>query len=417
MKILFLADNFPPEVNAPATRTIEHCREWVRLGAEVTVITCAPNFPQGRVYPGYRNKLFQRETLDGIQVIRVWSYISQNQGFFRRTLDYLSFAVSATCAGLFQQADVIVATSPQFFTTFAGYALSKLKRAPWIFELRDLWPESIRTVGAMDHSKLLDLFEKVELALYRDADVVVPVTEAFKRNLIGRGIAADKINVVTNGANLDHYQPREKNRQLLAEHGLYGKFVVCYIGTHGMAHSLEFIVGVLDKVTDDSIHFLFIGDGAKKKDVLRLAQEKNLQNVTFLEPVCKDMVADFLSISDVALVPLLKSDTFKSVIPSKIFESSAMQVPILLGVEGESQDIVQKYGAGICFEPENETDFLAKLKLIREDVVLYGKLQEGCLKLAEDYDRKHLAYKMFDLLEKARVRTVIASTVASTLER
>jgi glycosyltransferase involved in cell wall biosynthesis len=410
VKILFIADNFPPEVNAPATRTIEHCREWVRLGAEVTVITCAPNFPQGKVYPGYKNRLFQQEIMDGIEVIRVWSYITRNEGFVKRSLDYLSFAASASIAGLFQSTDVIVATSPQFFTTFAGYALSKLKQKPWVFELRDLWPESIRTVGAMGDSKILDILEKIELALYKNADVIVPVTEPFKRNLVSRGIPADKIEVVTNGANLNLYQPRAKSSELIAKHGLEGKFVVSYIGTHGMAHSLEFIADALDKVTDEEIHFLFIGDGAKKQDVMRLAREKNLKNATFLDPVPKELVPEYLSITDVALVPLLKSETFKTVIPSKIFEASAMRKPILLGVEGEAQGIVERYGAGLCFEPENELDFLAKLRVMKEDVALYQRLQQGCLILAEDYDRKRLALKMLDVFARSGAGTTLPVT-------
>ena len=149
MKILFLTDNFPPEVNAPATRTYEHCREWIRQGAEVTVITCTPNFPQGKVYKGYTNKPYQQEMMDGIHVIRVWSYITANEGFIKRTLDYISFSVTSFLAGLFQQADIIIATSPQFFTALSGRTLSFWKRKPWIMEVRDLWPESIKTVGAM----------------------------------------------------------------------------------------------------------------------------------------------------------------------------------------------------------------------------------------------------------------------------
>ncbi len=398
MNILFITDNFPPETNAPATRTYEHCSEWIKAGATVTVITCAPNFPKGKVYEGYRNRLYQQETIDGIRVIRVWTYITANEGFAKRVLDYLSFAFSSFVAGLFQKADIIIATSPQFFTTWAGFALSRLKRKPWIFELRDLWPESIRTVGAMEQSRILDMFEKIELFLYRKAARVVAVTDAFKRNLIARGIDADKIDVVTNGANLDLYQERERNEALLAKHGLAGKFVVGYIGTHGMAHSLEFIVDSLDKVTDEEIHFLFIGDGAKKADVVRLAKAKGLRNATFLDPIPKEMVAEYMSITDIALVPLLKSDTFKTVIPSKIFEASAMRKPILLGVEGQAREIVEGYGAGICFEPENESDFLDKLQTLKDDADLYGSLQEGCSKLALDFDRKRLAAKMLSIL-------------------
>ena len=168
MKILFITDNFPPETNAPATRTFEHCKEWIEKGAEVTIITCAPNFPHGQVYKGYKNKFYQKENIEGIEVIRVWSYMSSNAGFTKRVLDYVSFSVTSFGVGLFQKTDVIIATSPQFFTTWSACALSFFKRKPWIFELRDIWPESIRTVGAMEkESKIVALLEKVELFLYR----------------------------------------------------------------------------------------------------------------------------------------------------------------------------------------------------------------------------------------------------------
>lgn len=193
MKILFLSDNFPPEVNAPATRTYAHCRRWVSSGAEVTVITCVPNFPQGRVYPGYRNLLVQRENIDGIRVVRVITFISRNEGFVRRSLDYLSFAASAFFAGLFERSDIIVATSPQFFTALAGWALSVAKRTPWIFELRDLWPESIATVGAMSQGPVYKLLERVELFLYRQATKIVVVSPPFRENLSRRGVDLRKL--------------------------------------------------------------------------------------------------------------------------------------------------------------------------------------------------------------------------------
>ena len=204
MRILFLSDNFPPEVNAPASRTFEHCREWVKAGHQVTVITCNPNFPQGKLFAGHTNRLMpRRDTVEGIEVVRVWSYITANEGFAKRVLDYLSFAFTAFLAGLRERPDVIVATSPQFFTTLAGAALSMVKNRPWIFEVRDLWPESIAAVGAMKTGALLRWLEKLELALYRHADRVVVVTDAFKRNLAGRGIDPAKIGVVTNGVLLD----------------------------------------------------------------------------------------------------------------------------------------------------------------------------------------------------------------------
>jgi len=168
MHILFLTDNFPPEVNAPASRTYEHSREWVKSGEQVTIITCAPNFPKGKVFSGYKNKLWQTEVIDGIKVIRVWTYITANEGFFKRTLDYVSFMISAVIASFFvKKVDIVIGTSPQFFTVCAAYLVGLFKRKPWVFELRDLWPETINTVSAIKSRKLLFFLERIELFLYR----------------------------------------------------------------------------------------------------------------------------------------------------------------------------------------------------------------------------------------------------------
>lgn len=399
MKILFITDNFPPEVNAPATRTYEHALEWIAQGAEVTVVTCAPNFPHGNVYEGYSNRLYFKEHMNGIEVIRVWSYITANSGFLKRVLDYLSFGFSAFVVGLFQRYDIVVATSPQFFTTWTAWGLSKIRRKPWVFELRDLWPESIKTVGAMKQGKLIDLLEKIELALYRDADKVIAVTDAFKANLIVRGIAANKIEVVTNGSNVDLFSSRPKDANLLSLLGLEHKFIIGYIGTHGLAHSLDFIVRSIAKIDDPDIHFLFIGDGAMKQTVVELAHELTLANATFLPPVSKDRVPDYLNICDISLAPLKKEDNFKAVIPSKIFEASAMRKPTLLGVEGQAQEIIEHHHAGLCFEPENEEDFIAKVTQLKNDQHLYSELQNGCEDLASAYDRKRLALSMLTHLK------------------
>ena len=398
MRILFITDNFPPEVNAPATRTFEHCKEWVQKGDRVTVITCAPNFPKGKVYEGYKNKLFQKEEMEGIEVIRVWSYISANEGFAKRILDFLSFAFMAFWVGLFKKADVIIGTSPQFFTTWTAETLSFVKRKPWVFELRDLWPESIKAVGAISgDSKIFKTLEKIELRLYKRSSRVISVTNSFKENLISRGIDADKIRVVRNGANLERFSKRERHPLWEEKLGLKDKFVIGYVGTHGMAHKLDFILRSWPKERSD-LHLLLMGDGAEKKKLEKLAIELNISNITFLDSMSKEEVPDILSLMDVSLVPLKKSDLFKTVIPSKIFENSAMQIPILLGVEGESAEIVNKYGAGLCFEPENKTSFVEKLTILKEDQELYTNCQKGCLKLAKSFNRKTMANDMRNYL-------------------
>ena len=401
MKILFITDNFPPEVNAPASRTYEHGKIWVEEGHEVTIITCAPNFPKGEVFNGYKNRFVQREVVEGIKVIRVWSYITANEGFVRRSLDYFSFAISSFWAGMFQRPDIIVATSPQFFTTWSAWLLSKVKRRPWVFELRDLWPESIKTVGAMEDGVIYRMLEKIELFLYRSADLVVPVTDAFKENLISRGISADKQVVIPNGSNLNLFKKGLNGREVKKERGLEDKFLVGYIGTHGLAHNLDFILDCARELENQQdYHFMFIGDGAEKENLKRQAKEQHLENVTFVDPVPKEEVPEYLKSVDVSLVPLKKADTFKTVIPSKIFEAAAMETPILLGVEGQAQEIVERYDAGISYKPENKTDFLEKLKTLKDDRELYKEKSHNGGNLAEAYDREKLARKMLGTLVK-----------------
>ena len=401
--ILFISDNFPPEVNAPATRTFEHCREWVKAGVKVTVITCVPNYPKGIVFEGYKNKLKQVEYIEGIKVVRVWSYIAPNRGTVKRILDYISFAFSAFWAGLFEKADVIVATSPQFFTTITGYLLSVFKRKPWVFELRDLWPDTIVDVNAIRNKYIIGFLERLELFLYKKADLIIPVTDAFKENLVRRGIDASKIKVVTNGANLELFKPREKDLELLKKLGIgKDKFLIGYIGTHGMAHGLDFILRSIAKLDNDSLHFLFVGEGSEKEKLLELASKLNLKNVTFHPGVTKKEVPRFISILDAALVPLKKTKTFLTVIPSKIFELCSMRKPILLGVDGQARKVVEEYNAGIAFTPEDEEDFLKKLKILTGNKEAYERYKKGCEKLAVEYDRKRKAEYMLELLRQLK---------------
>ena len=402
MKILFLTDHFPPEVNAPASRTFDHCREWAKNGDEVTVITCAPNFPQGKVYPGYKNKFWQEERIEGIRVIRVWSYIVANKGFLKRTLDFISYSVSSFFAGLFVKSDLIVATSPQFFTALSGRALSFWKRTPWVMEVRDLWPESIKTVGAMKDNAFIRHFEWQEKRCYKSAKKIVVVTDSFRKKLIERGIPSEKIAVVKNGVDRSLFIPQQKDTELISKLKIDGKTVIGYIGTHGMAHKLDFIIQTASKLKDTNpeYHFLFIGNGAEKEKLLKLKVDLMCDNVTMLDSVPKAEVKNYISILDVCLINLRKSDLFTTVIPSKIFENAAMEVPILMGVEGEAKEIVEHYTAGICFEPENEEDFIDKLKIVTNPENQKA-FKEGCKELAIDFDRKKLAEKMLNVLHQA----------------
>ncbi len=401
MKILFITDNFPPEVIAPANRTYEHCIEWMKAGHEITVITCAPNFPKGEVFDNYTNSWRKEENIDGIRVIRVWSYITSNQGTFRRILDYISFGVTSFLHGIFIKTDIIIGTSPQFFSAMSAWQLSFFKRKKWIMEVRDLWPESIVAVGAMKNKSVIAFLEWIEMLMYRSADKIVVVTDAFKMKISQRGILAEKINIHKNGVDLSKYFPADKPEHLLGSLNLKGKYILAYIGTHGLAHGLDFI---LDQAIDlevkyPDVHFLFIGDGANKKNLMKRSAEANICNVTFLDSVPKEEVSDYLHLMDVALVNLIKSETFLTVIPSKIFEAAAVEKPIMLGLMGETKGIIEKYEAGVCFEPENPIDFRRAFGILynsRKDLSVY---KEGCRQLASDFERSKIAGEMLTTIE------------------
>jgi len=405
LHILFLTDNFPPEVNPPASRTFEHCREWIKAGHQVTAVTCVPNFPKGRVYPGYRNRLWQEETLESIRVVRVWSYVTANKGFLKRILDYQSFMVMAILASLFVRGvDVVIGTSPQFFTVCAAYVVSSLKRIPFVFELRDLWPESIKAVGAMRNSVVLYLLEKLELFLYRKATRIVSVTDSFKRNLVARGIDTEKIDVITNGIDGSRFCPQPKDVELVKRLGLEGKFVAGYIGTHGMAHSLETILDAADYLRrqpgGEAFCFILLGDGARKLALLEKARQMRLDNVIFINSVPKEAVVRYWSLLDTSIIHLKKSDVFTLVIPSKLFESMGMGIPVLHGVAGESAEIVERAGAGLVFEPENVGQLCEGLLTLKQDRILYDRLRDACLRAARKYERSQLATRMLSVLER-----------------
>jgi glycosyltransferase involved in cell wall biosynthesis len=404
MHILFLTDNFPPEVNAPASRTFEHCREWVIAGHQVTVITGAPNFPKGKVFDGYKNRLWQQETMAGIRVIRVWTYITANEGFAKRTLDYLSYMVTGLLASLFvRRVDVVVGTSPQFFTVCAAYVTSLLKRVPWVFELRDIWPESIRVVGAMKHSKVLDLLEKVELYLYRKASSIVSVTHAFRTSLMLRGVNGDKIHVVTNGVDISRFSPQDKDAELLLNYDLQGKFVAGYIGTHGLAHALDTLLDAakaLKAALDgDRFRIILLGDGANKSALRQRAETEGLDNVIFVDSVSKDQVVRYWSLLDASIIHLKKDELFTTVIPSKLFECMGMAIPVLHGVEGESAGIVTREDVGLLFEPENHEALVNGLRRLADDPNLHARYKANGPLGAKHYERSSLAGQMLQILK------------------
>jgi len=402
--VLFLTDNYPPEVNAIATRVYERAAHWVREGHEVTVVTCFPNFPQGHLYAGWKQRLYEEQVVDGMRVIRLPTYIARNEGFAKRSLDFLSYLL-AVCFAVpkLPRADVVAATSPQFFAGLAGLIVAVLKRRPFVLELSDLWPASIRAVGALRSGWLLRMLEYLELFLYRRATEIVVLTPAFKEDLVRRGVPPEKVHTVINGVDLHRYSPRPKDRELVEHWQLQNKFVVGYVGTHGMAHDLRNALSAAALLrAEKDICFMFVGDGAEKPMLEQTAREQQLTNVLFLAPQPKASMPGFWSLCDVALVHLKNDPVFADVIPSKIFEAMGMGLPLLLvAPEGEATAIVKRDSAGLCVPPARP-DLLAEAVLrLASDGPMRQTFADRSYNASRKYTRKKQADDMWKVFARA----------------
>lgn len=404
MNILLLTENFPPETNAAATRLHEKACHWVRWGHRVTVVTCAPNFPDGVVFEGYRNRWRQTEVIDGMRVVRVKSYIAPNRGFLRRSLDFLSFGVTGFAAALFEpRPDVVIGNSPQLFAAAAGHGAAALKRVPFVLELADLWPASIVAVGAIRHPLPLKLLEALELHLYRHAAAIVALTEGIKDDLVARSIPAEKIAVVTNAADLARYGPRPRDEALAQAWGLGGKFVVGYVGTHGMAHGLISVLDAAEKLRDTpEIAFLFVGAGAERDMLIAEARRRGLGNVVFQPVQPKEALPAVWSLCDIALAHLKDRPLFAGALPTKMFEAIGMGLPIVLATpEGEASRLLRDTGAGIWVPPEDPAALAEAICSLHRDPAARKRLAAASRAAAPAHSREARARDTLRMLEQA----------------
>ncbi len=402
MRILALSHYYPPEVNAPASRLAEHARVWREAGHEVTVVTCAPNHPAGKLYPGHRNRLWQEETVDGIRVIRLWTFIAANEGFLPRIANYLSYLFSVLFwMGRLPHTDVVMSTSPQFFCGLAGWFLKRRSR-PWVLEIRDLWPESIVTVGAMKRGFAIRTIEKIETFAYRKADLIVSVTDGFVAHIRARRPRGE-IAVIKNGVDLSRFASDPAAADAFrAEHGLTGKFVASYVGTHGMAHGLETVIRAAERLRGrDDVAFLMVGGGAEREAIKAMRDARGLTNIVMLDQLPKAAMPAVWGASDAALVLLKRVDTFKTVIPSKMFEAMALGVPMILGVEGEAKALMDEGGAGIAITPEDDADLAAAIEQLAGNPELGRQLGvSGQTFVRAQFDREQLARAYLAQFEK-----------------
>jgi glycosyltransferase involved in cell wall biosynthesis len=405
MNIALHSHYFVPEIGAPSARIYDLSQQWLRFGHNVQVITCFPNHPTGTLYPGYKEGLYTRESLDGIEVHRHWTYITPNKGFLKKTIGHVSYLPSAVLLSNMRLncPQVAVGSSPTFFAAIAAAVAGIQYKIPFVMEVRDLWPAIFVDLGVLRNQMLIKILERLELTLYRKATRIVTVTKAFRHNLLERGIPAEKVHTIPNGADVDFWKPDGTSGDLGRELGLEGCFVVLYIGAHGISHALARILDAAVQLKNQpDIRFVFVGEGAEKAELLREAGELRLGNVLFHDPMDKDGVRMFYSLADVCLVPLRNIPLFDSFIPSKMFEIMAMGKPIVASLRGEAAAILEQSGSAIVVPPEDSTavaQAVLHLHKRREEAIKMGQRGRGFV--VRHYSRQYLAAKYLEILEQA----------------
>ena len=410
LKVVFFSHYYPPEGNAPASRTSEHCERWVEnnTDVDVTVITCAPNVPDGRVYSGYRNRFWpQREVHRGVNIIRVWTWIRPGQGRMGLIVNYLTYLVSALFAFLFwvRRPNVIVATTPQFFCGVAGILAGVLKWCPVALEVRDIWPESIVTVGAIRRGVVIRLLERMEKWMYRSANHVVAVGPGYRDNILSKVSIENRISIVTNGVDTEKFAPEMTESDFAQRFDLGDRFVCSYIGTVGRAHGLDIVIRTAERFRQagrNDVVFLIVGGGTKLSDLRETVEERGLGDwVKLTGRLDKSAMPAALAASDVCLVHLSKVDLFQHVIPSKIFETMAMEKAIIMGVRGRALDIVTDAHSGVPLEPENDSQLFKILEWMVEDPVAVTEMGRLGREFVVDYfNRDHLAADMLEIVRR-----------------
>jgi glycosyltransferase involved in cell wall biosynthesis len=406
MRVLIVTHYFPPETGAPQARLSALAATWASDGDDVTVLTGMPNHPTGVLPPSYRRAVFRREFADGYRVVRTWLYATPNEGVARKTLGHLSFMVSSVLLGWRASgpADVVVVSSPTFFSILSGWLLARLKRARFVVEIRDLWPAIFVELGVLTNRHLIWLLERLELAAYAAADQVVVVSEGFRADLLRRGVPEAKVHTVRNGVDPGRFTPSTvASPELRARLGAGpGDCLVLYAGTHGISQALPAIADAAALLDGHAVRFAFVGDGADKRHLERRIAELGLRNVVLLPGVPNAEMPELLAAADICLVPLRRVPLFATFIPSKMFEYLAAGKAVIGSVTGEAAQILAQAGA-VVVPPEDSVSLAAAIAELAASPALRATIgREGRAFVERCYDRAALAREYRKILELDR---------------
>lgn len=401
MRILVVSHYFPPEIGAPQARLGDLTRLWSD-GDDVTVLTGMPNHPTGIVHSGYRHKVWMRERVDGVDVVRTWLYATPNENVLKKTLGHLSFMVTSVVLGwrATGRPDVVVVSSPTFFSIASAWLLARAKRARLVVEVRDLWPAIFVELGVVTNRTIIRLLERLELLAYRAADVVVTVSEGFRDHITARGIDPGKVHVIPNGVDVERFAPRdvgvEDMRRRLGVPA--GHTLALYIGAHGISHGLTSVADAAAKLAHDGVHVAFVGEGAARGELVARVNELGASNITLHAGVPRWEVPTVLAAADICLVPLRDVPLFERFIPSKIFEYLAAGKPVVGALRGEAAGILKRAGA-VVVAPQDPDALATAIRALAGDPERRAAMGAASREfVTRNYDRRELADRYRRLL-------------------
>ena len=406
MHILVVHQYFLGKADAGGSRWNQFAKYWAGKGYKVTVLAGTVHYATGEKDPRYKGKLVVREReQENVEVLRCHVSESYNKSFMGRFWAYLSFTFSTVLAGLFciAKPDVIICTSPPLTVGLTGWLLSRLKRTPMVFEVRDLWPESAIDTGVLTNKWLIKMSFWLERLSYKSASWINVLTPAFEKVLVAnKEVRADRISMIPNGADLDIFGPGDRNNWVREKHGLGDKFVVTYVGAHGRANALMQLMEAakLLKTRDPDVQIMLVGDGMEKAALVEAATAGELNNVTFVDSVAKAQIVDYVNASDVCTAVLRKCDTFKTVYPNKVFDYMSVAKPVIVAIDGVARKLIENSGAGMYTEPENAGEFVEAVLKMKSNPQLCKKYgQNGLSFVRKNSDRSVLADKYVDILK------------------
>ncbi len=392
-KILFITHYFPPETGSASNRTYEHCRFWAKEH-DVTVVTNFPNHPFGKIFSGYKNRQTKKEKIDGINVIRVLTFPRVKDTPIYRAVNNIWFMIAAVCYVIISRIefDVVLATTPNFFCGLAGKYISKIKRKPFILEIRNLWPETLIAIGVIKNKNVINFLEHRAQKLYESATKIVTVTRSFREMLIKRNIPPVKLETIFNGITLDMFTSYSEITNKEISRFMEDGYKIGYTGSIGLAQSIITLVNAAERLKDTDAKFIVVGSGSESEKLQKMIYERSIRNIRIFPQQPKNEIPAIIHSLDLFCIHCKRNELFKMVIPSKMFEGMIMEKPLLLGVDGEARKIVEDAKCGLYFEPENVDDLIQKINQLKSNPVVSSDMgRNGYRFVKENFNRERLA--------------------------